>query len=55
MTENDKVIVQAPEKQKIEIPISIYLLIFLQIALLALIAWDVDCLAICLRAIYFGI
>lgn len=39
MTENDKVIVPVPEKQKIEIPISIYLLIFLQMILLAFIGF----------------
>lgn len=39
MTENDKVLVQLPEKQKIEIPISIYLLIFLQMILLAFIGF----------------
>lgn len=39
MTENGKVIVPVPEKQKIEIPISIYLLIFLQMLLLAFIGF----------------
>lgn len=39
MTENDKVIVQTPEHQKVELPISLYLLIFLQMILIAFIGF----------------
>ena len=55
MEENDKVIVKMPESQKIEVPFTVYFLMFLQIAALLLVAYNVNTVAELITCIHYGL